>query len=318
MPAAALIAGFLGFGALASAHDIPLAIAVASTALIWALPGQIVFVEMTSLGAPFVAIVLAVMLSSARFLPMTLMLMPEIRSSVHRPWKYYFAAQLLSLSGWTMAVARFPDIPRPQRLAWFCGFTLLLVTVSAMSTAAGYLGADRVPDTARLALVFTVPIYYLLILTGAVRERIAAVALACGAIAGPLAYLAVPQWSVVAGGIAGGTAAYLILRALMDLWILLAGCGAATYLWRGPGVLISAGIGARGEAFTWVSCIAYAIIAGLVSRMLLMPTGALAETTLVERALGAAAGALVYFRLTKRNLFAGIAIGAAVLWMLKV
>ena len=207
-----LIAGVLGFGALAAAQDIPLGVAVASTAVIWALPGQIVFVEMHALAAPVLATVLAVMLSSARFLPMTLMLMPELRDAQHRSWKYYLAAQLLSLSGWTMAVVRFPQLPRPQRLAWWYGFTLVLMSVSALSTAAGYLGADRLPPLARLALVFMVPMYYLLILIGAVRDRIAALGLACGAVAGPLAYLATPEWSVPLGGLAGGTVAYLILR----------------------------------------------------------------------------------------------------------
>ena len=38
---------------------------------------------------------LAVMLSSARFMPMTMMLMPEMRDPRHRPWKYYVAAQLM-------------------------------------------------------------------------------------------------------------------------------------------------------------------------------------------------------------------------------
>lgn len=103
----------------------------------------------------------------------------------------------------------------------------------------------------------------------------------------------------------------------MELWALLAICGLATYLWRGPGVLISAGIDPRSEAFAWVSCVAYAIIAGLVSRMLLMPTGVLAETTLLERAIGAAVALLVFFRLTRRNLFAGVAAGALALWLIK-
>jgi branched-subunit amino acid transport protein len=104
----------------------------------------------------------------------------------------------------------------------------------------------------------------------------------------------------------------------MELWMLLVACGAATYLWRGPGVLISAGMNPRSEVFTWVSCVAYAIIAGVVSRMLLMPTGVLAETTLVERALGCAAGAVAYFWLTRRNLFAGVATGALAMWVLKL
>lgn len=208
-----LVAGYLGFGALAAAQDIPFGIAVASTAVLWALPAQIVFVEMHAIAAPLAAMVLAVMLSSSRFLPMTVMLVPEMRDPRHRSWQYYLAAQLLSLSGWTMAVARFPHIAREQRLYWWYGFTVVLVGASAASTAAGYLGADRLPSLARLALVFTVPVYYVLILTGAVRDRIAALGLACGAIAGPLAYLATPQWSVVLAGLAGGTAAYLLLKA---------------------------------------------------------------------------------------------------------
>jgi predicted branched-subunit amino acid permease len=207
-----LVAGFLGFGALAAAQDIPLGIAVASTVVIWALPGQIVFVEMHALGAPLAALVIAVMVSSARFLPMTVMLMPEMRDERHRAWKYYLAAQLLSLSGWTMAVVRFPQMARAQRLSWWYGFTLVLMVVSALSTALGYLGADRLPPLARLALVFMVPMYYLLILTGAVQNRSAALGLACGAIAGPLAYLASPEWSVPLAGLAGGSAAYLILK----------------------------------------------------------------------------------------------------------
>ena len=207
-----LVAGFVGFGALAAAQAIPLPVAVASTLAIWALPGQLIFVEMHTLGAPALATVIAVMLSSARFLPMTVMLMPEMRHATHRPWRYYVVAQLLSLSGWTMAVARFPDIARERRLPWFYGFVLVLMAASALSTAAGYLGADRLPALVRLGLVFMVPMYYLLILTGAVRERAAALGLACGAVAGPLAYLVSPEWSVPLGGLTGGSLAYVLLR----------------------------------------------------------------------------------------------------------
>jgi branched-subunit amino acid transport protein len=105
---------------------------------------------------------------------------------------------------------------------------------------------------------------------------------------------------------------------MTELWLLLALCGLATYLWRGPGVLLSAGIDPRSEAFTWISCVAYAIIAGVVSRMLVMPTGALAETTALERALGSAAALGAYYWLTRRNLLVGVAAGAAALWLLKL
>ena len=64
-----LVAGFLGFGALAAAQQVPFGIAVLSTVVIWALPGQIILVEMSSMDASVAATVIAVMLSSARFLP---------------------------------------------------------------------------------------------------------------------------------------------------------------------------------------------------------------------------------------------------------
>lgn len=104
----------------------------------------------------------------------------------------------------------------------------------------------------------------------------------------------------------------------MNLWLLLAACGVATYLWRGPGVLLSAGIDPRSRGFTWIACVAYAIIAGVVSRMLVMPTGELAEITLVERTAGSAAALAAYFWLTRRNLFVGIFAGASALWVLRI
>ena len=105
---------------------------------------------------------------------------------------------------------------------------------------------------------------------------------------------------------------------MIDLWLLLALCGAATYLWRGPGVLISAGVDPKGAAFTWVSCVAYAIIAGLVARMLVMPTGALAETTAPERMVGSAAALVAYFGISRRNLFVGVLAGALALALVRM
>lgn len=104
----------------------------------------------------------------------------------------------------------------------------------------------------------------------------------------------------------------------MEPWVLLLACGAATYLWRGPGVLLSASIDARSAVFTWVACVAYAIIAGVVARMLLMPTGELAGVTAAERAIGSAVALAVYFGITERNLFAGTLAGATALWLMRM
>lgn len=105
---------------------------------------------------------------------------------------------------------------------------------------------------------------------------------------------------------------------MINLWLLLAACGVATYLWRGPGVILSAGIDPRSRGFTWVACVAYAIIAGVVSRMLLMPTGELADVSPLERAVGSAIALATYFWMSKRNLFAGTVAGAVALWAMRL
>lgn len=104
----------------------------------------------------------------------------------------------------------------------------------------------------------------------------------------------------------------------MDLWMLLAACAAATYLWRGPGVLLSVGIDPASRGFTWIACVAYAIIAGVVSRMLVMPTGELAQITGIERVIGSMAALAAYFCMTRRNLFAGVFAGALAVWLIRL
>jgi branched-subunit amino acid transport protein len=100
--------------------------------------------------------------------------------------------------------------------------------------------------------------------------------------------------------------------------VLLALCGAATYAFRGLGALLSGGLRAEGEVFAWVSCVAFAMIAALIARMLLMPTGVLAETTALERAVGTGAALCAYFALTRKNLFVGVFAGAVAVWLTKL
>jgi len=211
VPAAVLIAGYIGFGALAAGHNLPLAAIVTSTVAVWALPAQLILVEMHTVGAPLIVTVLAAMFSSARFLPMTLTLMPMMRHARYRGWHYLVAAQLLSLTGWAMAMARFPDIDTARRLPWFFGFTLVCVLASTAATALGYAVADAITPLIKIGLVFLAPTYYLLILLGSVRDRATAYALACGAVAGPIAFVYAPQWGVLIAGLGGGTLAFLLL-----------------------------------------------------------------------------------------------------------
>ncbi|MCC6531272.1 MAG: AzlD domain-containing protein [Burkholderiales bacterium] len=94
------------------------------------------------------------------------------------------------------------------------------------------------------------------------------------------------------------------------LWGVIVICAVATYLWRGLGVMFSERIRPDSAVFAWVGCVAYAIILGLTTRIVLMPSGALAETMLSHRLLACAVGLIVYFA-SRRNLLLGTLSGVS-------
>jgi branched-subunit amino acid transport protein len=102
-----------------------------------------------------------------------------------------------------------------------------------------------------------------------------------------------------------------------DLWpfiAVLAGA-LATHLWRALGVVLSGQIRADSPLIDLVGCIAYALLAALVARMILMPTGPLQDTTLVARLAATALGVGAFF-LFRRSMLAGVATGGAALSVL--
>ncbi len=100
-----------------------------------------------------------------------------------------------------------------------------------------------------------------------------------------------------------------------DLWLLLTVCSLGTYAWRGLGVLLSGRIAADSDAFQWVACVAYAMVAGLVMRIIVMPSGLLASSLLAHRLLACAIG-LAAYHFCRRNLLVGVGAGALALAVL--
>ena len=104
--------------------------------------------------------------------------------------------------------------------------------------------------------------------------------------------------------------------ALMDsaVWpvVLMIAGALVTYFWRALGVALSGRIDAGGPLFEWVACVAYAMLAGLIARMIVLPNGPLAETADADR-IAAAVIALAIFFLARRNIGLGVAAGAGAL-----
>ena len=97
----------------------------------------------------------------------------------------------------------------------------------------------------------------------------------------------------------------------MGLWGLVLAAIAATYVWRFLGTVFAKQIDPEGVLFQWVTCVSYAMLAGLISRMVLIPVGSLVEVPLWIRVAGIVVGLLVFF-LARKIVLAGVGAGLAV------
>lgn len=212
VPGLILGASFLGFGSLVASSHLPLWAGLVSSLGIWALPGQIALVETYALGATLVVSTVAVALTNARLLPMTVVLMPWLSRPGMPRWKLYVAAHFIAVTSWAVSMRRLPQIAEPIRLAWFLGFAGGLWAISFGATLLGFHLAGVVPRPVNLALVFLNPLYFLLLLGGDLSQRPRTFAIALGAVLGPLFHLLDADWGLLMTGLVAGTAAFLITR----------------------------------------------------------------------------------------------------------
>lgn len=209
MPALVLGASFLGFGSLCHDAGWSLGLSLVSTTTTWALPGQIILIELYGIGASTAAILFAVWLTGMRLLPMTLTLMPFLRHPGTPHWRYYLAAHFIAITSWATGMQRCPTLPPDQRLPYFFGFSITLWSFATAATVVGFHLIGLLPPVFGLALLFINPLYFMLVFTNDLGRRDRALALGLGALAGPLFHLAAPDWGLLYTGLVGGTAAFL-------------------------------------------------------------------------------------------------------------
>jgi len=75
----------------------------------------------------------------------------------------------------------------------------------------------------------------------------------------------------------------------------------ATYLSRFLGVVSSEKMDIRSKIFKWFNCIAYAILASLIARMIIFPAGELHESDIFVR-IFVVILSIIVFLFTKKNL----------------
>ncbi len=89
----------------------------------------------------------------------------------------------------------------------------------------------------------------------------------------------------------------------------LAAVLAGTFALRLVGVVAGGLLREGTPVYRWIGCVAFAIAAGLMAKVIFVPTGVLADTPFMARATAVAVGLIVLWTLGRRLLWA---IGAAV------
>jgi hypothetical protein len=95
------------------------------------------------------------------------------------------------------------------------------------------------------------------------------------------------------------------------LFILIAGWIAGD-IWRFAGVVLGRRLDENSQAFILVRAIATALVAAVISRLILFPTGALAETTAILRVASASLG-FAAFLVAGKRVAVGVGVSLALL-----
>jgi predicted branched-subunit amino acid permease len=205
-----MAASFIGFGALLRSVNFELLAGLATVPLIWALPGQVVYVDSIHKGLGLAATSLAVSITAVRLMPLTVLVLAQTRVKGAARWPELIAAHFVAITLWLLSNLKIEDVPYRRRLPWLIGLGGMLCSSMMVFSTLGYFLADRLPVPLAASLVFFTPAFFLVSLLSGIRWRFEYGALVLGAIIGPLTYRIAPEFDLFVAGIAGGSLAFML------------------------------------------------------------------------------------------------------------
>ena len=209
-PAIALGCCFIAIGALLKNLGFNIQESVFSTMLTYALPGSLVMAESLLVGASLLNIFLAVWFVNARLYPMAVSLFPLMMHEDQPKWKYYFSCHFIAVSAWLIMKSNYKNIPEKYRIDYWIGIGSATWSVAVIGTLIGFNFSEYLNKEMMMGLAILNPVYFLCMMVGASKTRQVTLSVLLGIILGPVFYFFSPEWSILLGGVVGGTIAYLI------------------------------------------------------------------------------------------------------------
>jgi len=205
-PGPVLLAGMIGFGAMSQGVGLNVLQATAISTFMYALPGQIVFIEMMSMGASSSVVAIAVALTSTRFLTMVLTLFPQIPKE-KKETSRMLSVHLVAMSAWAYCMRDFPKMKPEVRYGYFLGIGILCWVLAIPGTILGYVLSEYVPIWVTIPLVFVNPLFFLLSFVDVVIP-LNRIAIIVGGIAGAIFYQLYPENALLISGLGFGSLVY--------------------------------------------------------------------------------------------------------------
>ena len=209
-PAIALGCCFIAIGALLKNLGFNIEESIFSTMFIYALPGSLVMAESLLVGASLSSIFLAVWLVNARLYPMAVSLFPLMMHKSQPKWKYYFSCHFIAVSAWLIMKSNYKPVPKEHRIDFWIGIGCANWITAVSATLIGFYLSEYLDKNMMMGLAILNPIYFLCMMVGAMKNIQIVASVTLGLMLGPIFYFLSPEWSILLGGIAGGTTAYFI------------------------------------------------------------------------------------------------------------
>ena len=209
-PAIALACCFVAIGALLKNVGFNIQESVFSTMVIYALPGSLVMAESILIGASLLSIFIAVWFVNARLYPMAVSLFPLMMEESQPKWKYYLSCHFIAVSAWLIMKSNYETVAKKDRVDFWIGIGSATWSVSVLATILGFYLADYLNKDMLMGLAILNPIYFTCMMVGAMKTLQITLSVILGAILGPIFYFFSPEWSILLGGLLGGSIAFLV------------------------------------------------------------------------------------------------------------
>ncbi len=211
VPGFALMSTMIGFASIAREAGFDVWMALATTATVFGMPGQVAFASLFAGGASLLLIFVAVSLANMRMMLMVISGSDILNLSAHNLpfWKRLLLMHFLAITSWAQIGYKSHQYPPPLLLTYYIGFSLTIFTFAMMGTLVGFYIADWIPPYILRLVIFVTPLYILLLVINA-RQTLNRLAAVIGGTLCPLIYPFIADWSILIAGVIGGSLAMLI------------------------------------------------------------------------------------------------------------